>query len=144
MPKWSAPQLEWNSLTWDIKPYLYNRYRSHQSHQYDKKPYKCSLNADIIVHTIDTQDKMTNILYKVQQQSSKDLYITNFKNCMGGSSEEFTSWLLSIEKVSKSTGNNPKDICFAKAENNFLKFIYSLPLHQFLWYSLKEKMQNFQ
>ena len=36
--------------------------------------------------------------------------MTDPKPCTGDSSEEFNYWLLSIEKVSKLTAKNPKDI----------------------------------
>ena len=49
--------------------------------------------------------------------------------------EEFNTWLLSIDKVSKLTGQDPKEIYFAKAEDNLIKFQYSLPLHKGSWYS---------
>ena len=54
--------------------------------------------------------------------------------------KNFNSCLLSIEKWSKLTWNNPKDIYFIKAEGN-LKFIFSIPLKKFSWKSLKKKMK---
>ena len=38
--------------------------------------------------------------------------------------------------------NDPKDICFDKAEGNLLKFLYSLPLRKFSWHSHKEMMES--
>ena len=64
------------------------------------------------------------------------------KTCTGDSSGELNTWLLSIEKVSKLTSNDPKDTCFTKAVGNFLKFLYSLPLHKLSWKFLKEKMHG--
>ena len=90
-------------------------------------------------HLIEVQDKMATTICKVQQQSSIDCYTTDVKTCTG-QLEDFHSWFLSIEKVYKLTGNDPKDICFAKAQGNLLKLLYSHPLHKFSWYSLKEKM----
>ena len=55
-------------------------------------------------------------------------------------SDEFNSWLLSVEKVSKWTYNNCKDICFGKVKENFLKFQYSLPLEMFPVSPLKTKL----
>ena len=38
-------------------------------------------------------------------------------------------------------GNDPKYICFAKAEGNPFKFLDSIPFKTFSWNSLKEKIR---
>ena len=81
---------------------------------------------------------MTNTLHCAQQQCSTNGYMNDLHTCFGNNSNEFVSWLLSIEKVVKSIENGPKDICFVKAEGNLLKFFYLLPIN-FLWNTLKEK-----
>ena len=43
--------------------------------------------------------------------------------CTEKGPEEFKSWLLSVEKISKLTGNDPKNICFTKAKRN-LNLLY--------------------
>ena len=59
---------------------------------------------------------MAKSLGEVQQQSSIDHYMTDLKTCTGHCIDEINLWLLSIEKASKFTGNDPKDIWFTKDE----------------------------
>ena len=49
-----------------------------------------------------------------------DYYISDLETFREDSSHELNSWLLSIEKDSKLTGNNPKDICYIKADETIL------------------------
>ena len=72
---------------------------------------------------------------------SMDGFTSYFKAYTGDGSEEFNTWLLSIGKLFKLTANDPKDICFTKAEGNFKIYFYSLQLHTFSWNSPNEKMQ---
>ena len=71
-------------------------------------------------HLLEIQDRMTSTLHRVKQQSAIDYYMNDLKTCTGDCSEKFQCWLLSVEKVSKLMGNDPKDICFTKAEGNLL------------------------
>ena len=57
--------------------------------------------------------------------------MNDLKTYTGDNLDDFASWLLSVEKVAKLTDNYPKDICFAKAEDSLLKFLYLLPLKNF-------------
>ena len=105
-----------------------------------QKCYQHRQNTDMAVHLINIQDKMANALCEVQQLCSTDLYMANLQSCTGDSSKELNSWLLSIEKVSKLTGNDPKKICFTKAEGNLLSFYIYSNIHKLSWYPFKENM----
>ena len=71
--------------------------------------------------------------------------MTDLMMCTEHDSEAFNTWLLPIGKVSKLTGHDPKEMCFAKAGGNLLETFLFHPLNKFFWYSLKEKIcTNFQ
>ena len=70
------------------------------------------------------------------------MYINDLWTCTADNQEEFDPWLLSIEKVAKLTDSDPNEICFAKAEGNLLKFLYSVNFKGCPWVHLKEKMQT--
>ena len=57
---------------------------------------------------------MANMLRKVQQQSSGDMDMTDLKTCTGHDSEEFITWLLSIDKISKLTRHGPRQFVSLK------------------------------
>ena len=97
-------------------------------------------NINAQAHSIDVQGRMAKTMCEVQLQSSKDRYMPDLITCTGYSSEEFNTWLLLIDKVSRFTDHYPKEICFTKNKDNFLIFLYWLTLHKVSWYSLKEKM----
>ena len=66
--------------------------------------------------------------------------MNNLKTCLDNESNVFNIWLFHIDKVPKLTGIGLKDICFAKAEDILLTFLYYLPLYKILCPSIKEKM----
>ena len=78
----------------------------------------------MMIHLLDIQDRTTDTLHRVQQQSSIYCYMNDLKTSTGDSVDEFNYWLLG-EKYYKLAGIDPKDICFTENEGKFLKFLYS-------------------
>ena len=58
-------------ITQDMKAQIY---------QYEEKPYQHEQHTNMTTCFPDVQDKMTSTLHKIQQQSSKDCYMIDFKN----------------------------------------------------------------
>ena len=67
--------------------------------------------------------------------------MNGLKTCTRDSTESFISWFLSVEKAPKLRGNDPKDICLAKAERNYFKLLHFLPSKKFWLNFLREKMR---
>ena len=97
---------------------------------------------DITLCMLEAQDKVTNTLNSVQQKRAIDRYMNDVKTCMGENTEEFNSWLLSVEKVTTITNTDSKEIHFKKAEGNLLKFLYAVNLKRCSWLTLKERMRT--
>ena len=68
--------------------------------------------TDMTSHLHIIQDRMTNTLHRIQQQSSIDCNINDLKTCTGDSSDKLNSWLLSAEKQQNSAETNLKLISF--------------------------------
>ena len=56
-----------------------------------------------------------------------NIQIYGLKTCTGDNSYDFDSWVLSAKKVIKLMKMIPRTYVFAKAEDNLLKYLYSLP-----------------
>ena len=52
--------------------------------------------------------------------------MSDLRTCTLDNKEEFDSWLLSIGTVAQLMDSDPNEICFAKAEGNLLKLLYSV------------------
>ena len=112
----------------------YWQYTPHHQHQmtdprqftHNNRPYTDQNYRHITSQFIDAQNKLTDTLYKPQLQNYKNTYVSDLRTCTVKNKEEFYSWLLSIEKVAKLMDSDPNEICFAKAEGNLLKFLYSV------------------
>ena len=95
-------------------------------------------------HLLEVWDKKVNTLQTVQQESKIDRNMTDVKTCTRHDSEEFNTWLLSIDKVSKMTGHDPKEF-FTKAKGNLLKFFIQFPNTSSLGSLLRRRcLLNFQ
>ena len=95
---------------------------------------------DMTLHLCEAQDKITCTLQHFQLQYLMDHYMNGLKTCTGDNSDRFTSWLLSVAKVTKLIDDKPRNICFAKAEGNLFKYLHTLPLKKFSWHSIKEEI----
>ena len=96
-----------------IRPFVYNERLFNNRQQ--KTP-------DITLCMLEMQDKITNTLPKVQHQSTTDRYMNDLKTCIGHNAEEFSSWLLSVEKVSTLANCGPKEFCFKKQKEILKSF----------------------
>ena len=67
--------------------------------------------------------------------------MNNLKACAGDNSDDFILWSLSVRNVAKLMNNDPKDICFVKAEGTLLNCLYSLLHRKMSLYTPKEKMR---
>ena len=61
--------------------------------------------SDMTSYLLKVQNKIANTLHQVHKQCSTDRYMCHLHTCTGENSDDFTSWLLSDEKVAKLTGN---------------------------------------
>ena len=140
------PKLERrNSKAQGNNPYLHQNYKTNpinpNTHQQMGDPCQYDgQNKNMQAHLIDIKDSIEKTLCKVQQQRSIARYMIHIKTWTRCNSEEFTTWLSSMDSVSKLRGHDHKELCFSKHSGNLLKILYSLLLYKFSWYALKEKI----
>ena len=81
--------------------------------------------TDALINARETSHEHAGTLHRSPRQNVKHMiqstinrYMTSHKPSMVHDSEGFNTWFLSIDKVSKITGHDHTEICFAKAKGN--------------------------